>query len=40
MTTAHHDEYGNILDDFSHEQEIAAIFVWTSPRDWVCKPEA
>ncbi|ROW12436.1 hypothetical protein VMCG_00758 [Cytospora schulzeri] len=34
MTTAYHDQYGNILDDFSHEQQIAAIFVWTSPRDW------
>ncbi|ROW17713.1 hypothetical protein VPNG_00917 [Cytospora leucostoma] len=34
MTTAYHDEYGNILDDFSQEQEITAILVFTSPRDW------
>lgn len=35
MTSAYHDNYGNIADDFSHEQKIAAIFVFTSPRDWV-----
>ncbi|KUI65678.1 hypothetical protein VM1G_01107 [Cytospora mali] len=40
MTTAYHDQYGNILDDFSHEQEIAAIFVFTSPRDWWATPHA
>lgn len=35
MTSAYHDKYGNIADDFSHEERIAAIFVFTSPRDWV-----
>ncbi|KAG6353446.1 hypothetical protein INS49_005627 [Diaporthe citri] len=34
MTSAYHDQYGNIADDFSHEEKIAAIFVFTSPRDW------
>lgn len=35
MTSAYHDKYGNIADDFSHEEKIAAVFVFTSPRDWV-----
>lgn len=35
MTSAYHDKYGNIADDFSHEEKISAIFVFTSPRDWV-----
>lgn len=35
MTSAYHDQYGNIADDFSHEEKIAAVFVFTSPRDWV-----
>ncbi|KAL2278444.1 hypothetical protein FJTKL_14379 [Diaporthe vaccinii] len=34
MTSAYHDQYGNIADDFSHEEKIAAVFVFTSPRDW------
>lgn len=35
MTTAYHDEYGSILDEFIYQKEIAAILVFTSPRDWV-----
>lgn len=35
ISSSYHDKYGNIADDFSHEEKIAAVFVFTSPRDWV-----
>lgn len=35
ISSSYHDQYGNIADDFSHEEKIAAVFVFTSPRDWV-----
>ncbi|KAH8782761.1 HAD-like domain-containing protein [Diaporthe sp. PMI_573] len=34
ISSSYHDKYGNIADDFSHEEKIAAVFVFTSPRDW------
>ncbi|POS80478.1 hypothetical protein DHEL01_v201116 [Diaporthe helianthi] len=36
ISSGYHDKYGNIADDFSHEEKIAAVFVFTSPRDWIC----
>ncbi|KAK2604265.1 hypothetical protein N8I77_007209 [Diaporthe amygdali] len=34
ISSSYHDEHGNIADDFSHEKQIAAVFVFSSPRDW------
>ncbi|KAL1854325.1 hypothetical protein Daus18300_011511 [Diaporthe australafricana] len=34
MTASYHGEHGKVAEDFSHEKEIAAIFVFSSPRDW------
>ncbi|KAI3397136.1 hypothetical protein diail_11197 [Diaporthe ilicicola] len=34
MTAAYHNEHGNAADHFSCDKQIAAIFVFTSPRDW------
>ncbi|CAN8096410.1 unnamed protein product [Discula destructiva] len=35
MTLAHHQEHGKIKPSFTPDQRIAAIFVFSSPRDWV-----
>lgn len=34
MTMPHHKEYGTIQETFTPNQKIAAIFVFSSPRDW------
>lgn len=34
MTLPHHEEYGKIEERFTPDQKIAAIFVFSSPRDW------
>lgn len=34
MTFAHHDQYGTIVTDFTDKESIAAVFVFSSPRDW------
>lgn len=34
MTLRHHQEHGKIEESFTPDQQIAAIFVFSSPRDW------
>lgn len=34
MTSAHHDQWGNLVDGYKEEKKISAIFVFSSPRDW------
>lgn len=34
MTLPHHEEHGKIKKSFTPDQRIAAIFVFSSPRDW------
>lgn len=34
MTSAHHDKWGNLIDEYGEEKKISAIFVFSSPRDW------
>ncbi|KAI3401876.1 hypothetical protein diail_6435 [Diaporthe ilicicola] len=34
MTAAYHNEHGTAINNFSCDEQIAAIFVFSSPRDW------
>lgn len=34
MTMPHHEEHGRIKKNFTPDQKISAIFVFSSPRDW------
>lgn len=34
LTHAHHSTYGEIRDSFTDKDRIAAVFVFSSPRDW------
>lgn len=35
MTASYHKEHGKVAEGYTHDKEIAAIFVFSSPRDWV-----
>lgn len=34
MTSAHHEQWGNVVDEYTGDKKISAIFVFSSPRDW------
>lgn len=34
LTSAHHSTHGRIQEEFTAEDRIAAVFVFSSPRDW------